>query len=232
MRRDEEDLESELAEDAEAAEAADEEFRQVEAGGVFHDLAAEAQKPAGAIDEAHAEDEVALAAKAEPAGAAETGAERAAEGRAGGEQQGIERQILTARGEGGGDLAEGRAGEGGEGEFVGLVFRDAAEAEGGDEGDVGRGGGEARLGARADGENARGGAHGFGELGERGGGEQGVHSREMRPAFSSGCRPCWASAGAVPSGNILPGFAMPSGSKAARIRWRQSSSSALNIEAR
>jgi len=29
----------------------------------------------------------------------------------------------------GGDFAEGRAGEGGEGEFVGLVFGDAAKAE-------------------------------------------------------------------------------------------------------
>ena len=60
----------------------------------------------------------------------------------------------------------------------------------------------------------------------------GSYSREIAPAFSKGCSPCCASAGAPVSGNIFPGFAMPNGSNAARTRFKQSISSGENISGR
>ena len=58
------------------------------------------------------------------------------------------------------------------------------------------------------------------------------HIRSIVPAFSRGWRPWWERAGDSPPGNILPGLAMPSGSKAARIRCMQSISSAENMSGR
>ena len=100
-----EHLERGLDHDAERSEASHHQLGEIEAGGVLHHLAAAADQRAAAVEEAHAENEVANAAVARAPRARHARRDGAAEGRARFDQDGIERQVLALLAERGSDLA-------------------------------------------------------------------------------------------------------------------------------
>jgi hypothetical protein len=181
-----EHLEGQFHQDTPSAQAADEELRQVEAGGVLHHFAAQAQDASGSVDEANAENEIADPAEPEAARAAAAGGDGSAERGSGLGPGGIEGQVLTAFGEDFADLADRCAGQGGEGVLAGLVFDPPGQPSCADRLGVDRG--EPRFGAGADGNHTRRGADRLDDFVDGGGAEGGggVHSREMTPAASRG----------------------------------------------
>src|SRR5688572_25540380 len=85
-----EHLEGQFHENAKASQAADEELREVETGGVLYDFGAAAKHLARSIDKLHGEDEVPDAAVADAAGAIQPCSDRSAERRACLDEHGIE----------------------------------------------------------------------------------------------------------------------------------------------
>ncbi len=184
-------LERDLGQHAEPAEAADHEFRHVETRGVLHHLAAHAQEAAGAVDEAHAEDEIPQPAETQPAGAVHAGGDGAAEGRAGFDEHRIERQVLALRGERIHDFRYRRSGARGEGELLRLVLDDAADPAHRHARRVDLR--EPRFRQPAGRDQARRGAHDLDQFLDRAGSGDDArrlrgraHSRAAIPAFSSG----------------------------------------------
>ena len=177
-----EDLEAQLDQDAERAQAADHQLRDVEAGGVLHHLAARAHDLARAIHVADAQDEVAHAAVTVASRPAQPRGDRPAQRRARLDQRRVEREELPVLGQRCVDLGDGRPGQRGEGELARLVLDDAGEA-----GDIQRDGalrrrGERRLGAaaaRQDARSRRRGAHGGLDLSDRGRAGQGGRHRPL-----------------------------------------------------
>ena len=88
-------LEGHLADGAVASGAAHQRVVQQEPGGVLDHLPARANEAALAVHHRRADDEVADAAVAIPAGTAQPGGDHAADGGAGVEQRRIERQVLA-----------------------------------------------------------------------------------------------------------------------------------------
>ena len=135
-------LEADLQQDAQGTLGPDHEARQVVAGDVFHHLAPKAQHLAAAIDDPDPQDEIPGGAGIGPGGAREAAGNgpaqgsarvsaRAASGSGSGssvKMGGLEGQPLTALGQGGLDLGQGRAGPGGDHQFGRLVAEDAAMA--------------------------------------------------------------------------------------------------------
>ncbi len=163
-------LEGEFGENAEAAEAADEELGDVEAGDVFDDAAACRDEAAVAVNEANRQDKVADAAEAKATGTAESGGDGPAESRARSAVERGEGEELAPVGEGRFDLGGRGSRKRAEGEFSRVVLGDAREAGGVDAGGRRRVGvaelAEARLGARAHREDAIVREHGFLEFGD------------------------------------------------------------------
>ncbi|VTU13000.1 hypothetical protein SRS16CHR_00239 [Variovorax sp. SRS16] len=129
------DLEADFGDEAERAQGAGEQARDVVAGDVLHDLAAEGEHFAAAVDEGGAQHVVAHGARAGARGAAEAGGDHAADGAGarGAEARGLEGQALATGSEGGFEFGQGRAGARGDDEFAGFVAGDAGEGAGGKE---------------------------------------------------------------------------------------------------
>ena len=177
-----EDLEGQLDQDTEGAQAADHQLRDVEAGSVLHHLAARAHDLARAIHVADTQDEVTHAAITVASRPAQPRGDRPAQRCARLDQRRVEREELPMLGQRRGDVFDGCAGQRGEGELARLVLDDAREAR-----DVQRNGAlrrrrERRLGAaaaRQDARSRRRGAHSSLDLSDRGWAGQGGGHRPL-----------------------------------------------------
>ncbi len=98
LRRDRsrKNLERQLGHHAEASQAADQKFRNVETGGVLDDFATRVDHASVTADELNTEQEIADAAVAKASGSRQAGGDRPADRRAGIRQHRIERQVLTS----------------------------------------------------------------------------------------------------------------------------------------
>src|SRR6185437_147386 len=119
-------LQTDVQDHAQRAHCARDEARQIVAGDVLHDLAAEAQDLAASVDDARAEHEIARGPRV---GAARTGKvrrDRPAEGGRGAEMRRLEREHLALFGQQRFEFGQRRAGPRGEDQFFGMVVDDAA----------------------------------------------------------------------------------------------------------
>src|SRR5205814_10513337 len=123
-------LERNLRQHAKTSSAADEKLWHVEAGGVLDDSAPETQQAARTVDETHSENEVTQSAKSKSARTAQPARNGSAECRARIGQQRIERQVLSALGQLGGDLPQRSPRQRSERKFRRLVIDNPAELRG------------------------------------------------------------------------------------------------------
>jgi hypothetical protein len=96
-RRQRQHLERDLDDHAQGAETAGHEARDIEAGDVLHHLAAKPEQPAFAVDDLHAEHEIAHGADAGSARPREASGDHSADGGAGAEGRRLEGQHLSSR---------------------------------------------------------------------------------------------------------------------------------------
>ena len=127
-RRDRQHLQADLDDQAQRAEGAGHQARHVIARHVLHDLAAEGQQLAAAVDHGEPQHEVAHGADAGARRAAQARGDHAAHRRAAGEVRRLERQALAALGQHGFQLGQRRAGAHGDHQLARLVAGDAAQA--------------------------------------------------------------------------------------------------------
>ena len=139
-------LQRQLGEHTEASHRADQQLGQVEAGGVLDHAAAGPPHATGAVDEAHAEHEVAHAAVAVGARPGDARGDRAPQRRARGDQRRVEGQVLAMLGQRRGDLGQRRAGACGERQLGRVVVDDPAQTGDVERGHAGRRRAQRRLG--------------------------------------------------------------------------------------
>src|SRR5262249_21263049 len=214
-----------LGDDAERAERAGDEPRDVVAGDVLHDTPAELEHAAAAVDQLHAEHEVAQRAGRSAPRAGEPRGDAAAE-RRGAEVRRLERQALAFLPEGGFHFSGRRAAARGQHQLARLVVDDAGVATRVEQLAARFVAVEVLAAAAAQPQRR-------GARGRRADLVLQCRGRQKRASSGCGSAPPWTcmrpySAQRASVGTALPGLSRARGSKARFTAWNSSSSSGRN----